>query len=109
MSNLVYILMMTSASEDQNPVMTFLPLILIILVFYFFMIRPQMKKQKDLRSFRESVKKGDKVITTGGIYGKITDIKENVIVVDVGDNVRLKIDKSAILKDSSDLPAQKKF
>ncbi len=109
MSNLVYILMMTPASEDQNPIMTFLPLILIILVFYFFMIRPQMKKQKDLRSFRASVKKGDKVITTGGIYGKITDIKENVIVVDVGDNVRLKIDKSAILKDSSDLPAQKKF
>jgi len=107
MSNLVYILMMTPASEDQNPIMTFLPLILIILVFYFFMIRPQMKKQKDLRSFRESVKKGDKVITTGGIYGKITDIKENVIVVDVGDNVRLKIDKSAILKDSSDLPARK--
>ena len=109
MSNLIYILMMTPASENQNPIMTFLPLILIILVFYFFMIRPQMKKQKDLRSFRESVKKGDKVITTGGIYGKITDIKENVIVVDVGDNVRLKIDKSAILKDSSDLPAQKKF
>ena len=107
MSNLVYILMMTPASEDQNPIMTFLPLILIILVFYFFMIRPQMKKQKDLRSFRESIKKGDKVITTGGIYGKITDIKENVIVVDVGNNVRLKIDKSAILKDSSDLPAQK--
>ncbi|MCK4346642.1 MAG: preprotein translocase subunit YajC [Bacteroidales bacterium] len=107
MSELVYILMMTPASEDQNPIMTFLPLILIILVFYFFMIRPQMKKQKDLRSFRESVKKGDKVITTGGIYGKITDIKENVIVVDVGDNVRLKIDKSAILKDASDLPAKK--
>jgi len=109
MSNLIYILMMTPASEDKNPIMTFLPLILIILVFYFFMIRPQMKKQKDLKSFRESVKKGDKVITTGGIYGKITDMKENVIVVDVGDNVRLKIDKSAILKDSSDLPAQKKF
>lgn len=109
MSNLVYILMMTSASEDQNPIMTFLPLILIILVFYFFMIRPQMKKQKDLKTFRESVKKGDKVITTGGIYGKITDMKENVIVVDVGDNVRLKIDKSAILKDSRDLPDQKKF
>ena len=107
MSELVYILMMTPASEDQNPIMTFLPLILIILVFYFFMIRPQMKKQKDLRSFRESVKKGDKVITTGGIYGKITDIKENVIVVDVGNNVRLKIDKSAILKDASDLPAKK--
>lgn len=107
MSNLVYILMMTPASEDANPIMTFLPLILIILVFYMFMIRPQMKKQKDLRSFRESVKKGDKVITTGGIYGKITDIKENVIVVDVGDNVRLKIDKSAILKDASDLPAKK--
>lgn len=103
MSNLLYVLLMAPKSEDQNPFMTFLPLILIIVVFYFFMIRPQVKKQKDLKSYRESLKKGDKIITTGGMYGKVVDIKENVIVIDVGEQIRLRIDKSAVLKDASDL------
>ena len=98
---------MAPASKEQNPLMTFLPLILIIVVFYFFMIRPQVKKQKDLRTYRESLKKGDKIVTTGGIYGKVVDIKDNVIVIDVGEQVRLKIDKSAVLKDAADLAAQK--
>jgi preprotein translocase subunit YajC len=71
------------------------------------MIRPQVKKQKELRTYREALQKGDKVITTGGIYGKIVDVKENVILMEVADNVRLRVDKSAILKDSSDLSAQK--
>lgn len=103
MSNLLYVLLMAPKSEDQNPFMTFLPLILIIVVFYFFMIRPQVKKQKDLKSYRESLKKGDKIITTGGMYGKVVDIKENVIVIDVGEQIRLRIDKSAVLKDARDL------
>ncbi|NQU82024.1 MAG: preprotein translocase subunit YajC [Bacteroidetes bacterium] len=107
MNNLLYVLLMAPKTEDQNPLMTFLPFILIIVVFYFFMIRPQAKKQKDLRAYRESLKKGDRIVTTGGIYGKVVDIKDNVVVVDVGEQVRFKIDKSAVLKDASDLPAQK--
>ncbi len=107
MNNLLYVLLMAPATEDQNPLMTFLPFILIIVVFYFFMIRPQAKKQKDLRAYRESLRKGDRIVTTGGIYGKVVDIKDNVVVVDVGEQVRFKIDKSAVLKDASDLPAQK--
>ena len=71
------------------------------------MIRPQMKKQKDLKSYREGLNKGDKVVTTGGIYGKITDIKEQTITVEISDNVRIRIDKNAILKDNSDLAKQK--
>jgi preprotein translocase subunit YajC len=55
-----------------------------------------MKKQKDLKNFRESLKKGDKIVTAGGIYGKINNIAENIITIDVGNNVLLKIDKSAI-------------
>ena len=98
---------MAPAGEGQSPYMSFVFLLLIILVFYFFMIRPQMKKQKDLRTYREALQKGDKVITTGGIYGKIVDVKENVILMEVADNIRLRVDKSAILKDSSDLKAQK--
>jgi preprotein translocase subunit YajC len=89
--------------EGQNPLVTFLPLILVFVIFYFFMIRPQVRKQKEMTNYRSALKKGDKIVTTGGIYGKITDVKDNTVTVDVGDNVLLKIDKSAVLKDSSDI------
>ena len=94
-------------AEGGNPIMTFLPMILIIVVFYFFMIRPQMKRQKELRKFRDSLAKGDKVVTTGGIYGKIAEIKENYVLLQVDDNVKLRVDKSAVVKDMSDVPQQK--
>ena len=71
------------------------------------MIRPQMKRQKDLRKYRNSLQKGDKVITTGGIYGKVDGIKDNYVIVDVDNNIKLRIDKSAILKDSSDISTAK--
>lgn len=103
MNNLAFLYLMGPTPEGQNPLVTFLPLILVFVIFYFFMIRPQVRKQKDLTSYRSSLKKGDKIITTGGIYGKITDVKDNTVTVDVGDNVLLKIDKSAVLKDSSDI------
>jgi len=98
---------MGPAPEGQSPLVTFLPLILVFVVFYFFMIRPQVRKQKDLTNYRSALAKGDKVITTGGIYGKITDVKETTITIDVGDSVLLKVDKSAVLKDSSDLEQKK--
>lgn len=92
---------------ETNPIMTFLPLILIIVVFYFFMIRPQMKKQKEVAAFRNSLAKGDKVVTTGGIYGKIIEMKETTVLLQVDDNVKLRVDKSAIVKDMSDVQASK--
>jgi preprotein translocase subunit YajC len=83
-------------------------MVLIIVVFYFFMIRPQVKKQKELRNFRDALQKGDRIITTGGIYGKINNIQDNVVTIDVGNNVTIKCDKNAILKDYSDHQAQEK-
>lgn len=71
-------------------------------VFYFFMIRPQMKKQKELANFRAELKKGDKIITTGGIYGKISDMTETTITLEVQDGSKMKVDKSAIVKDMTD-------
>ena len=103
MNNFAFLYLMGPAPEGQSPLVTFLPLILVFVVFYFFMIRPQVRKQKELTNYRGSLGKGDKIITTGGIYGRITDVKETTVTVDVGDNVLLKIDKSAVLKDSSDL------
>jgi preprotein translocase subunit YajC len=92
---------------EANPFMSFLPLILIVVVFYFFMIRPQMKRQKELRKFRESIQKGDNVVTTGGIYGKVADIKETTILLQVDEGVKLKVDKSAVVKDMSDVNPRK--
>ena len=103
-----YLLMAQPApGAEANPIMTFLPLILIIVVFYFFMIRPQMKKQKELANFRNSIAKGDKVVTTGGIYGKILELKDNTVLLQVDDNVKIRVDKAAIVKDMSDVQAQK--
>ena len=93
----------SGATGQTNPLVSFLPLILVFVVFYFFMIRPQMRKQKELTNYRNSLKKGDKVITTGGIYGKIIEVKDNVVMVDVGGDIKLRIDKSALLKDPSDI------
>jgi preprotein translocase subunit YajC len=103
MGNFNYLFLMAPAPEGGS---SFTPLIMIGMMFviiYFFMIRPQVKRQKELTTYRNSLQKGDKVITTGGIYGKIADVKENVVTVDVGNEVRLRVDKSAILKDSSDI------
>lgn len=90
-----------STTGQSNPLITFLPLILVFVVFYFFMIRPQMKKQKEMTNYRSSLKKGDKVITTGGIYGRIHEVKDNYVFMDAGSDIRLKVDKSALLKDPS--------
>ncbi len=77
-------------------------LVLIIVVFYFFMIRPQVKKQKEATTYRSSLQKGDKVATTGGIYGKINDVKDNTVTLEIADNVIVKVDKSAVAPDNSD-------
>ncbi|MCL2133035.1 MAG: preprotein translocase subunit YajC [Bacteroidales bacterium] len=79
---------------------------LVFVVMYFFMIRPQQKRQKELRKFRESLQKGDKVVTSGGIYGTIIEIKDHYILVEVDQNVRMRFDKSCILKDMSDAPTK---
>ena len=104
MTNFAYLYLMgqpAGATGQANPLMTFLPLILVFVVFYFFMIRPQMKKQKEMTNYRSSLKKGDKVITTGGIYGRIYEVKDNYVTVDVGGDVKLRIDKNALLIDPS--------
>lgn len=81
--------------------MSFLPLVLIIVVFYFFMIRPQTKKAKEAKKFREAISKGDKVITIGGVHGKIAEVKEQYVVLTVANGVDIKVQKSAISPEYS--------
>jgi preprotein translocase subunit YajC len=99
--------MMQSEGQDANPLMSFLPLLLIIVVFYFFMIRPQMKRQKEVRKFRESLAKNDKVVTTGGIYGRVVEVKETTVVLEIAKDVHIKVDKNGIVKDLSDAQPQR--
>ncbi len=75
----------------------FLLLALVFVVFYFFMIRPQMKKQKEEKKYRESVEKGSQIITIGGIHGKILSVQDSTVILEVEGGHRLKIEKSAIL------------
>jgi preprotein translocase subunit YajC len=104
-----YLLVVLQAPAGAaNPLTSLLPLVLIIVVFYFFMIRPQVKRQKELKNYRNALQKNDKVITTGGIYGKITDVKDQTVTIEIAENIRIKVDKSAVLKDPSDLETTQK-
>ena len=101
--NILTIFLMMGGAEngDGNQLMNYLPLILIVLVFYLFFIRPQMKKSKDQKKFRENLQKGNKVITIGGIHGKILEISETTITLDVGNQNNMTFEKSAIAADPS--------
>ena len=79
-------------------------IVALIAIFYFFMIRPQSKKQKEIRKFRESLKNGDKVITAGGIYGKIKEVsdKSNTVILEISDGVKIRIDKGSIYQTVQD-------
>jgi preprotein translocase subunit YajC len=99
-------LLLQAAQSQGGGLQMIIMMVLIIVVMYFFMIRPQQKKQKELAKFRSSLQKGDKVVTIAGIYGKIVEINDQYVTVDVGGDVKIKMDKSAILKDMSDAQAR---
>lgn len=98
-------LQQTAATSGTSGLGAFLPLILIFVVFYFFMIRPQNKKQKDIQKARAALKVGDRVITSGGIYGKIREVKDDSFIIEISDNVRIRVEKSAVFAAVTDAPA----
>lgn len=92
----VPMLQMAEQQPGGSMVMTILPFILIIGVFYFFMIRPQNKKQKEMEKMRNSLQKGDKVVTIGGIHGNVSSVKEKTVIIKVEDGSKIEFDRSAI-------------
>ena len=82
-------------------------IIALFAIMWFLMIRPQRKQQKELEKFRSELKKGDKVITAGGIYGTVAEIEERTILLKVDGDVKLRVDNGSIVRDSSDTQAQK--
>ena len=96
------------APKSGSSMSMMIMMILILAIFWIFMIRPQSKQQKELRKFRESLQKGDKVITTGGIYGKIVSTTETTVILQVDENTKLTVDKSSLIKDPSNLQQPQK-
>ena len=106
--NTFVILQQTATSGATGGNWTFLIMMAaIFVVMYFLMIRPQKKRQKELKEYRDNLKKGDKVITTGGMYGKVSEVKDDRIVLEVAEGVKLEFDKSAIVMDMSDAQAKR--
>ncbi len=82
-------------ATSPNPIMSFLPLILIFVVFYFLLIRPQSKRAKEQKNMVANLAKGDEVVTSGGLLGKITQVGDNFIVLQVADGVEVKVQKQS--------------
>ena len=91
-----------SAPQGGSPWTMWIMLGLIFVVMYFFMIRPQKKQQKELQRFRDSLAKGDKVVTIGGIFGTVVEIKEESVLIEVDNGVKIRVSKQALVKDFSD-------
>ena len=92
---MLYLLLQAGGGIQQ-----FLPLLLVLVVMYFFFFRPQMKKQKEERNFQSSLSKGMRVVTNSGIHGKILELQESAVILEV-ENARLKVNKSALSKEQS--------
>ncbi|MBR4974434.1 MAG: preprotein translocase subunit YajC [Bacteroidales bacterium] len=102
--NLITILQTAPAQQGGLGQYSFLIMMLLIfVVMYIFMIRPQQKKQKEIAKFRDSLKKGDKIVTVGGIYGVVAEVKENHLLVEVDNGVKIKVDKTCVVNDITDV------
>ena len=95
-------ILLQAGANGSNGWMSIIMMVALVAIFYFFMIRPQSKKQKQIKKFREGLSVGDKVITAGGIYGKIRDIKETTFLLEISDNVKIRIDKNSVYPSAED-------
>ena len=102
--NFITILQAAPAAQQGGGMSMWIMLALIFVVMWFFMIRPQKKQQKELQNFRDSLKKGDKVVTIGGIYGTICEVKEGTVLMEVDNNVKIRVSKNALVKDFTEQP-----
>ena len=84
-------------------------LLLIFVIFYFFIIRPQTKRQKEIKKFQDSLENGKTVITQGGIYGRVREVKDNYVLVEIADGVKIRVNKNMVFdspEDASQQPAK---
>ncbi len=96
---MLQLILLQAGGQGGSPVPTLLFMVAIFAVMYFFMIRPQSKKAKDQKTFIQEIKKGDKVVTIGGIHGKVLRVDDSTFLVEVDSNTKLRIEKSVISMD----------
>ena len=89
------------AGGPMTLLLQFLPFILVIVIFYFLLIRPQSQRQKALREMVEKMAKGDRVVTSGGLYGEVVDVKEKTVILKVADNVKMEFTKQSVVSMES--------
>jgi preprotein translocase subunit YajC len=106
-SNLSYILLQTPPAQGGGNWTMLIMLVAVFAIMYFMMIRPQQKRQKEIQKMRESLKVGDKVVTAGGIHGKIKEVNDSVFLIEIAENIRIKVDKASVFVSSSDAQASK--
>jgi preprotein translocase subunit YajC len=94
--NWIQFAMGPSGEGGGSPAGLLIPLLGMLAIFYFLLIRPQQKKQKQMQTMIEAIRKGDRVLTTGGIYGTVAGIKENMIILKIADDVKIEIVKQAV-------------
>jgi preprotein translocase subunit YajC len=108
MNYLLGIILMTQPQgQGKGGYSSLIFLALIIVVFYLFFIRPQMKKTKDQKKFREALKRGDRIVTIGGIHGKIVEVRETTFIIEA-EGTRLKVEKSAVASGETGQPEENK-
>jgi len=103
MELLSILLQAAPAGGGKDNGMMMIMMVAVVAIFYFFFIRPQQKKQKEIKKQREAMKTGDKVITSGGIYGKIKDVNDTSFTIEIAENVRIKVDKASVFATADDL------
>ena len=99
----MFTLLQAAPAAQGGGLSMWIMLILIFGVMWLFMIRPQRKQQKELQAFRDGLKKGDKVVTVGGIYGTVVEVKEGTVLIEVDNNVKIRVSKQALVKDYTEL------
>ena len=108
MLNIILDAAAAGTSGAGGGIMQILMLVLIVVVFYFFMIRPQSKRQKEIKKFQDSLENGKHIITSGGIYGKVREVKDNYVLVEITDGVKIRVNKNMVSdspEDANQTPA----
>jgi len=95
------------AAPKQSPLISLMPIALIFVIFYFLLIRPQKKQQKQHAEMLSELKKNDEVVTSGGIYGTIVNIQDGVVTLRVDDNTKMKVQKSSVSRLKKEKPVPK--
>lgn len=97
-----FILLDAAPAQQGGGMMSILMIVALFAIFYFFMIRPQQKRQKEIKKFRESLGKGSQIVSAGGIFGTILDVKDNYFIVEISKGVSIRIDKGSVYPTAGD-------